>query len=357
MGSVLELEPPLVLRTDDHLIVEAAGSERGSRVGTAEVDAVQADAGVHQGQFPTADLDDLAFARGDIVDRSDPVPGHADSLTAAEVAAKRAVEEPLGSDDGGSDAMDRRTALVTGGARRVGCAIVRELAERGFDVVLHHRTSARAAEQTADRVRAAGGQAWIVRADLRLIEEIDGLARDVAEITPRLDLLVHNASSFHPTPVGSTTERAFDDLLATNFKAPYFLTQALMPLLHRADDPQIVHLLDASGERPWPGWLPYCAAKAALQSLTRGLAIELAPRVRVNAVAPGPALLPEGAGEAQLTAVRDATLLRRMSSAEEVAETVGFLADGPRSFTGAVLTLDGGRRLSGGGTACEADGA
>ncbi|MBL8840415.1 MAG: SDR family oxidoreductase [Planctomycetes bacterium] len=240
----------------------------------------------------------------------------------------------------------RPVALVTGAARRVGRAIALELARSGFDVVVHWRSSRADAEETAREVEALGAKSWLVRADLSVVAEIEGLFGVVAELVGRLDLLVNNASSFYATPLGSVTEEQWDELLASNLKAPFFCAQFAAPLLQASGRGQIVSLLDSAATRPFPRYLPYSAAKAGLLSLTHGLARALAPKVRVNAVAPGPVLLPEEYDAAQRAGAVDATLLQRAGTPEDVARTVAFLATGPDYLTGAVIPVDGGRSIA-----------
>lgn len=244
------------------------------------------------------------------------------------------------------DATAAPVALVTGGARRVGRAIVLELARHGFAVVVHYHESRDEAALTVRDVEASGGRALALRADLRRRAELEGLFGSVAEAWGRLDLLVNNASSFFATPFGTVDEAQWDELLATNLKAPFFAAQLAAPLLQAGGRGQIVNVLDAAIGRPWRSYLPYVAAKAGLEALTRGLARALAPAVRVNAVAPGPVLLPEEMAPAERAKAIDATLLKRAGTPEALARTVAFLATGPDYLTGAVIPVDGGRALA-----------
>ncbi len=247
------------------------------------------------------------------------------------------------------DDAPRPVALVTGAARRVGRAIVLELARVGFDVVVHWRSSKAEAAATAAEIERGGARAWLVRADLLKVSEIEGLFGTVGELCGRLDLLVNSASSFFATPFGATREPQFDELVGSNLKAPFFCSQLAAPLLmeSRADGGgQIVNVLDAAALRPFPAFLPYSAAKAGLLALTVGLARALAPKVRVNGVAPGPVAMPDDfTPEARRRAV-DATLLKREGRPEDVARTVAFLATGPDFITGAVIPVDGGRSIA-----------
>jgi NAD(P)-dependent dehydrogenase (short-subunit alcohol dehydrogenase family) len=240
----------------------------------------------------------------------------------------------------------RPVALVTGAARRVGRAIALELARCGFDVVVHWRRSRKDAEATAAEIERLGARAWLVRADLSQVGEIEGLLGTVGELAGRLDLLVNSASSFFATPLGGTREAQFDELLDSNLKGPFFCCQFAAPLLEASGRGQIVNLLDAAALRPFPAYLPYSAAKAGLLALTIGLARALAPAVRVNGVAPGPVLFPESYTPEQRRKALDATLLKREGRPEDVARTIAFLATGPDFITGAVIPVDGGRSVA-----------
>jgi NAD(P)-dependent dehydrogenase (short-subunit alcohol dehydrogenase family) len=240
----------------------------------------------------------------------------------------------------------RRVALVTGAAKRVGRAIALALGDAGFDVVVHYRNSGDEAEKTAAELAARGARAHLVRADLSQIAEIEGLFGVVGEQAGRLDLLVNSASTFFRTPFGSTREKEFDELIASNLKAPFFCSQFAAALMSAGGGGQIVNLLDAAIFRPFPGYLPYSAAKAGLHALTIGLARALAPKIRVNGVAPGPVLLPEEFDRDQKKVAIESTLLKRAGTPEDVARTVAFLATGPDFITGVVIPVDGGRSIA-----------
>ncbi|HJW02432.1 MAG TPA: pteridine reductase [Azospira sp.] len=238
-----------------------------------------------------------------------------------------------------------RVVLVTGGAKRVGAAIARRLHGAGAKVVLHYRAAAAEAQALAAELEALRPDSVAcLQADLLLTAALPGLVTAVLERFGRLDGLVNNASSFYPTPVGGIDEAAWDDLVGSNFKAPLFLTQAAAPHL-RAVRGAVVNITDIHAERPLPGYPLYCAAKGALLTLTRALAAELAPEVRVNAVAPGPILWPEGKGfdPAARQAIVADTLLKREGAPEDIAGAVHFLLAGAPYVTGQVINVDGGR--------------
>lgn len=231
-----------------------------------------------------------------------------------------------------------RYALVTGGARRVGAVISRRLAQEGYAVIVHFGSSRRqAAAMVADLNRTQEG-AFAVGADLTRADEVRRLAADLAGRGAVPELIVHNASLFYPTKLSRVTEEDLDRFFAVHVKAPLFLVQALRGMLRAG---RIVLIGDWAGEFPYKDYLPYCVSKGALLTLTRALAVELAPRVQVNAVLPGPVLLPEGM---PAKGVKRETLLKRIGRPEDVAEAVAFLARADYS-TGAFIHVDGGRHL------------
>jgi len=237
-------------------------------------------------------------------------------------------------------------ALVTGGARRIGAAIVRTLHAAGYDIALHYRGSADEAKALATELeRTRPGSVLRLQADLAEFDRLPELIAQCVGHFGRLDALVNNASTFTPTPIGSATPAQWDALFASNARAPFFLAQAAAPHL-RATRGAIVNLADVYGERPLREHTLYCMAKAALLMMTRSLALELGPDVRVNAVSPGAILWPEDRRD---TAAQQAMLARtplgRTGTPEEVAEAVRWLVQDAHYSTGQVLHLDGGRLL------------
>jgi len=235
--------------------------------------------------------------------------------------------------------------LITGAARRVGAAIAVALHDAGARVVLHARQSLTEAEALAQSLNAARPEsAGVVGADLLDTAAIDPLIAQAVAKFGRLDGLICNASSFFPTPIGSIDEAAWHDLVGSNFKAPLFLAQAAAPYL-RASSGAIVNITDIHAERPLAGYPLYVAAKGGLLTLTRALAVELAPAVRVNAVAPGPILWPEDGQfpASEREAIVQHTLLKRAGTPEDIARTVRFLMLDAPYITGQVINVDGGR--------------
>lgn len=239
-------------------------------------------------------------------------------------------------------------ALVTGGGRRVGAAIVRALHGAGMNLVIHHRASgAEARALAAELNRQRKRSAVALRADLLRTAALEQLARRAQAQWGRLDLLVNNASSYYETPLGTITGQAFDDLVGTNLKAPLLLSQACAPALREAGG-AIVNLSDLYAHKPLPGRAPYCAAKAGLEAITRVLALELAPQVRVNAVAPSGILWPSD-GSVDAAGRRrhlQRVPLRRLGGEEAIAQAVLYLASPTAGFvTGTTLAVDGGEGL------------
>ncbi len=241
--------------------------------------------------------------------------------------------------------MNGKTVLVTGAAKRIGSAIAREVHAAGANVMLHYRSAAAEAESLVAEFNALRpDSAACLAADLLDIDALPPLVLKTVARFGRLDALVNNASSFFATPLGEIDLSAWDILIGSNLKAPLFLTQAAAPYL-RAAHGAVVNITDIHAERPLAGYPLYCAAKAGLLGLTRALAIEMAPSVRVNAVAPGPILWPDD--DAFDHAARDQivahTLLRREGSPQDIARAVRFLLDDASYVTGQVINVDGGR--------------
>mgnify|MGYP001814891386 FL=1 len=242
--------------------------------------------------------------------------------------------------------LETKVALVTGSARRIGRSIVRRLHEAGATVAIHYRGSAAeaaalAADLNADRPDSAA----VFCGDLTRLEDIEALVSDVGNWRGRLDLLVNNASTFYPTPIGTVSEQHWDDLVGTNLKAPLFLSQAAVPML-RKHGGVIINIVDIHAERPLKDHSVYGPAKAGLAMLTRSLAKDLAPEIRVNGVSPGAILWPEdGMNEATKNAILEQVPLGTPGSPEDIAGAVLFLARDAGYVTGQILAVDGGRSI------------
>jgi|SRR6185312_12139393 len=239
-----------------------------------------------------------------------------------------------------------KAALVTGAARRVGAAIAHALHAAGANVVLHYRSSAdEAADLAKDLNSVRPGSVSLAQCDLLDSTAVKELAHTAATAFGCLDILVNNASSFYPTPLGGIEEHDWNDLIGTNLKAPLFLAQAAAAAL-RDRNGLIVNLADIHGMRPLRRHPVYCVAKAGLIMLTKSLARELGPQVRVNAIAPGPVVWPEGGVDAALREeIIERTALKRIGSAEDVARAVLFFACEAPFVTGQILAVDGGRSI------------
>ena len=242
---------------------------------------------------------------------------------------------------------ERPVALVTGAARRVGRVIARSLHQAGYDLVIHCRNSVTEAEQLAVELESARENSVMVQsAELSQVADLAKLVLRAVQRFGRLDVLVNNASAFTPTPVGATTEAQWDELFASNAKGPYFLAQAAAPHLRVAKG-CIVNLVDIYAERPLPHHPVYCMSKAAMAMMTRSLAVELAPSVRVNGIAPGAVLWPEAEkplSDKQGLVAR--TPLKRTGTPEDVAAAVLYLVRDAGFVTGEILRVDGGRTLA-----------
>jgi pteridine reductase len=254
--------------------------------------------------------------------------------------------EPTPTDAAEHPPLAGKSALVTGAARRLGAAIARALHASGANVVLHyHRSTAEAAALARELNAARPGSATLVSCDLLAIPAVTQLPHTAVAAFGGLDILVNNASSFYPTPLGEIDEAAWEDLVGTNLKAPLFLAQAAAPAL-RERSGLILNLADIHGVRPLRRHPVYCLAKAGLLMLTKSLARELGPRVRVNAIAPGPVMWPDsGADDALRSKIIARTALKRIGSAEDVARAALFFATEAPFVTGQILAVDGGRSI------------
>ncbi|MCC6767054.1 MAG: SDR family oxidoreductase [Deltaproteobacteria bacterium] len=238
-----------------------------------------------------------------------------------------------------------RTALVTGAARRLGRAIAEDLADGGARVAVCHRTSTSEAEAVIAGIRAAGGTAEGFTADLADPRAVERLAADVTDRMGPVDVLVNNASVFYRTPLETLDVEAWDAVMAVNLKAPYLLSLLLGRAMRARGTGKIVNLADIAAERPYPGYLPYSVSKAGIVALTRALALDLAPAVQVNCVAPGPVLEAIDGTPAATAAIVRRTPLGRLGDARDVAAAVRFLVAGSDFVTGTTVVVDGGRTL------------
>jgi NAD(P)-dependent dehydrogenase (short-subunit alcohol dehydrogenase family) len=238
-----------------------------------------------------------------------------------------------------------KAALVTGAARRIGAAIARTLAGAGWAVAIHHHESDADAAALADAIRGAGGTATTLAADLAVEDDVTALVGRARDALGPLGLLVNNASVFERDEALTATRESWDRHMAVNLRAPFVLTQAFVRQLPDGATGNVVNILDQRVENLTPHFTSYTLSKSGLWTLTRTLALALAPRVRVNAIGPGPVLPSPRQTRAQFDAQARATPLGRATAPEEIARTVLFLLEAP-SVTGQMLALDGGQHLN-----------
>jgi len=232
--------------------------------------------------------------------------------------------------------LANKVVLITGAAHRIGATTARMLHAEGLNILLHYRNSRNAIR--ADSVH-------LIQADLHDTAKLPALIEQAIQIWGRLDVLINNASSFYATPIGTVTETQWEDLIGSNLKAPFFLSQAAAPYL-RQQHGCIVSIVDIHAERPLKEFPVYSMAKAGLVMLTKSLACELGPEVRVNAVAPGAILWPENLGENEKQKIISRTFLKRQGAPDDIARAILYLIRDAGYMSGQVLTVDGGRSLN-----------
>jgi NAD(P)-dependent dehydrogenase (short-subunit alcohol dehydrogenase family) len=239
-------------------------------------------------------------------------------------------------------------ALVTGGAIRLGRSISVELADAGADVIVHCHSHPDAAEEVAAAVRARGARAVVVRGDLADGKQVRRVFADADRLLGPPDILVNNAGIFEQKPFESIEEASLRRMLDVNLVGPFLCAQEAARRMRAAGQGDIVNVVDIGGATlAWKGYAHYCSAKAGLAMLTRVLAVELAPEIRVNGVAPGAILFPETEDEETRRRALSRVPQGRPGDAEDVARTVRFLVSGPRYITGQIVAVDGGRTAAG----------
>ena len=242
--------------------------------------------------------------------------------------------------------LSNKVVLITGAAHRLGATTARMLHGEGMNILLHYRHSRDAAEALQTELNdIRPDSVQLLQADLHDTQSLPGLIEEAVNAWDRLDVLINNASSFYPTPIGSVTEAQWDDLIGSNLKAPLFLSQAAAPYL-RQHQGCIVSIVDIHAERPLKEFPVYSMAKAGLVMLTKSLACELGPEVRVNAVAPGAILWPENLGEAEKEKIISRTFLKRQGAPDDIARAILYLVRDAGYVSGQVITVDGGRSLN-----------
>ena len=241
--------------------------------------------------------------------------------------------------------LTNKTVLVTGGAKRVGKAIVRAFAARGCKLVVHYRTSHTDAEQTVQELLAAGHEAIAVQADITQETEVARMVETAVARFGRIDVLVNNAAVFFRTPIDTLSIEEWEQIIEVNLTGTFLCAQQIGLRMREWGWGHIINIADVAGQRPWADYIPYSVSKACVITLTQGLALELAPQVMVNAIVPGPILFQDDTPESVRQREIEKTLVKRAGTPEEVAELVVFVAESDYS-TGGLFHIDGGRALT-----------
>lgn len=241
--------------------------------------------------------------------------------------------------------LDGKVAWVTGAGKRIGRAIALELARRGCDVAVHYGGSRGEAEEVVQELKGLGRRAIAAKANLASVQEINAAAGEIERDLGRLDILVNSAANFIRVKWEEVTEEVWDKSLDVNLKGSAFCALAAARLMKKSGGGKIVNFADWSGLRPYANYLPYMVSKGGVVTLTEALAVELAPEITVNAIAPGTVLPPPDADEAELETIRRNIPLKRLGSPEEIVKAVMYLLDADY-VTGMVLRVDGGRYLA-----------
>lgn len=247
--------------------------------------------------------------------------------------------------------LQGKTVLITGAAKRLGRETALLLARRGAALILHCNRSLREALTLQKEIKALGAEAWVVRQEFdlkqgRVDAAVRGLASKVSKECPPVDILINNAPIFYPTPLEKISEKDWDSFQTVNLKVPFFLAREFGMQMKKRKQGKIINLVDWTGWRPDPNYLPYAVSKAGLMALTEGLAKALAPHVQVNGIAPGPILKAKGMTPAGEKKAAGKTLLGRFGKPEDIAEAVRFLCEKADYITGVCLPVDGGCRIA-----------
>ena len=241
--------------------------------------------------------------------------------------------------------LNNKVALVTGGAKRIGNAIVHTLAARGCKVIVHYHTSRTEAEETVRTLHTSGAEAIALQADITQEAQVEQLVREAIAHFGRIDILVNNASLFYRTPVATLTQDEIEKIIDTNLTGTFICCVKVGKHMYDQGSGHIINMADVAGIRPWVDYIPYSVAKGCILTLTQGVAMELAPHILVNAVIPGPMLFQDDTPEEVRQREIEKTLVKRMGTPQEVADLVAFVAESDYS-TGSVFHIDGGRSLT-----------
>jgi pteridine reductase len=243
--------------------------------------------------------------------------------------------------------VENKVVLITGAAHRIGAVTARYLHEAGCNIILHYlssRSPAQALQKELNDKRE--NSVVLVQADLLANNAVTALVKEAYNAWQRLDVLINNASTFYRTPIGSANDQHWDDLFGTNVKAPFFLAQAAAPYLRKTRG-SIINMVDIHARRPLKEYSIYSMAKAALETMTKSLARELGPEIRVNGVAPGAILWPDNIDEVTKQRIVSKTFLKRKGEPADIAKAIRFMIEDAPYMTGQILSIDGGRSLSG----------
>lgn len=241
--------------------------------------------------------------------------------------------------------LKNKVILVTGGAKRVGNAIALTLAKAGAHIIITYRTSEKEAKKTVSKIQKIGRKGLAISADMTSESDAHFVISEVVQKFKRLDVLVNNAANFIKIPFEKLTGQDFDDSIDVNLKGPYLFSIAAGKVMQKQKSGKIINIADWAGIRPYKNYIPYCVSKGGVITLTKALAKSLAPHVQVNAILPGPVLLPENFDPAEKKKIIEATLLKRLGSPEDIAHSIQFLIEAD-FVTGAILPVDGGRLIA-----------
>lgn len=239
--------------------------------------------------------------------------------------------------------MKNGKALITGVTGSIGVAVAIELAKRGFDLALHYNSNEKRAAELAEEIKSMGRRAFAIGADMGSVDEIRKMVGNTVMSLGGVNLLVHCAAVFMKTSFEDVSEEIFDDIINIDLKAAFFVAQESARVM--GDEGKMIFMSDIAAVKPYAGYLPYCIAKAGVDSLVRGLAKKFAPKISVNAIAPYIVTRPEGMSDAGWNDLISKTPARRESPPYEIAQIVAFLAKASPSLTGQIIAVDGGRLL------------
>jgi len=241
--------------------------------------------------------------------------------------------------------LEGKAILITGAARRIGKAIALSLAGKGARTAIHYNRSSAEAHEVVDEIEAQGREAFAVQGDIREVADCERMVRECCKRFGGIDVLINNASVFFKTPLFQVSEQDWDTTFDANLKGSFFCAQAAAKEMQKRGG-KIVNIADWSGLRPYKNYLPYCVSKAGVIAMTKGLARTLAPKIEVNAIAPGPVLAAEDFDDNDRETIIRHTPLGRFGAPEDIVNAVLFLLEGTNFMTGSTIIIDGGRLIS-----------